>query len=347
MNFKIANREIGNDCPVFIIAEMSANHNQSFDEAVKIIASAKECGADALKLQTYTPDTLTIDSDNECFKIRGTLWEGETLYNLYGKAYTPWDWQPKLKKVADDLGIILFSTPFDKTAVDFLDEMNVPVYKIASFEIVDIPLIEYTASKGKPIIMSTGMATFDEIKEAVEAVKRGGAEDLALLKCTSAYPAKAEEMNLETIPNLSRDFNVIAGLSDHTPGITVPVASVALGASIVEKHFTLSRVEGGPDAAFSLEPDEFKAMAEAVRTTEKALGTVTYNITPDEVKSRVFRRSLFAVKDIRQGETITEENIRSIRPAFGLPPKYLKDVLGKKARKNIKCGTPMSWDLLQ
>ena len=225
--------------------------------------------------------------------------------------------------------------------------LPISVYKIASFEIVDIPLIEYTASKGKPIIMSTGMATFDEIKEAVEAVKRGGAEDLALLKCTSAYPAKAEEMNLKTIPNLSGDFNVIAGLSDHTPGITVPVASVALGASIIEKHFTLSRVEGGPDAAFSLEPDEFKAMAEAVRTTEKALGTVTYNITPDEVKSRVFRRSLFAVKDIREGEIITEENIRSIRPAFGLPPKYLKDVLGKKARKNIKCGTPMSWDLLQ
>lgn len=344
---EIAGRKIGEGQTTFIIAEMSANHKQKFEVAVEILKAAKDCGADAVKLQTYTPDTLTINSDNEYFKIKDTLWKGETLYNLYKKAYTPWDWQPKLKEIADELGIILFSTPFDRTAVDFLEKMEVPAYKVASFELVDIPLIEYIASKGKPIIMSTGMATFEEISEAVEAAKGARAKDIALLKCTSAYPAKVEEMNLKTIPHLSQKFNVVSGLSDHTQGIAVPVASVALGASIIEKHFTLSRSKGGPDAAFSLEPKEFKTMVEAVKTTEKALGTVHYGFTEEEVKSRVFRRSLFVVKDIKAGNKLTEKNVKSIRPGYGLSPKYLKDILGKKVKKDIKRGTPLNWNLLE
>lgn len=345
--FKIGGRSLGGNHPVFLIAELSANHNQSFDLAVNTIKAIRDAGADAVKLQTYTPDTLTIDSDNEYFQIKGTLWQGETLYSLYSKAYTPWDWQPKLKEIAEDLGLIFFSTPFDRTAVDFLEGMKVPAYKVASFELVDIPLIEYIASKGKPVIMSTGMASFEEISEAVNAAKRGGAKDIALLKCTSAYPAKAEEMNLRTIPHLAGAFDTVTGLSDHTLDIAVPVASVALGASIIEKHFTLSRKTGGPDSAFSLEPDEFREMVEAVRTVEKALGTVNYAVTKEEEKSRVFRRSLFVVTDIKAGEVLTEENVRSIRPGYGLPPKFLKDVLGKKAKTNIGKGTPLSLELLE
>lgn len=346
-NFRINNKEIGEGQPTFIIAEMSANHNQKFEVAIEILKAAKESGADAVKLQTYTPDTLTIDADNEYFRIKGTLWEGETLYSLYGKAYTPWDWQPELKKIAERLGLICFSSPFDQSAVDFLENMDVPAYKVASFELVDIPLIEYIASKGKPIIMSTGMATIKEISEAVETARKKGVMDIALLKCTSAYPAKPEDMNLVTIPHLTETFDVIAGLSDHTLGISVPVASVALGASIIEKHFTLSRANGGPDAAFSLEPEEFKAMVEAVRTVEKALGNVNYNITAEETESKVFRRSLFVVNDIKAGETFTEDNTRSIRPGYGLPPKYLKDILGKKAKRDIKRGTPLNRELLK
>lgn len=347
MEFKIKDRSIGVEHPVLIVAELSGNHNQDFNIAVKIIKAIKEVGADAVKLQTYTPDTITIDCDNEYFQIKqGTLWDGKTLYELYKEAYTPWEWQPKLKEIAEDLGLICFSTPFDKTAVDFLEGMKVPAYKVASFELVDIPLIEYIASKGKPVIMSTGMATFEEISEAVEAARRAGAKDIALLKCTSAYPAKAEEMNLRTIPHLAEAFDTVTGLSDHTLGISVPVASVALGASIIEKHFTLSRKTGGPDSAFSLEPDEFRGMVDAVRTVEKALGTVNYAVTKGEGKSRVFRRSLFAVRDIKAGETFTEDNIRSIRPGYGLPPKYLKDILGKKAKKDIKTGTPLHRELI-
>jgi len=326
---------------------MSANHNQEFDQAVRILYAAKEAGADAVKLQTYTPDTLTIQSDKEYFRISGgTLWDGYTLYDLYGEAYTPWEWQPKLKEIADEIGIDLFSTAFDPTAVDFLEEIGVPVHKVASFEIVDIPLIEKMARTGKPLIISTGMATLGEIEEAVHAARRAGATQVALLKCTSAYPAPPEEMNLQTIPHLAEAFSVPVGLSDHTLGITVPVAAVALGASIVEKHFTLSRDLPGPDSAFSLEPSEFKAMVEAIRTVEKALGAVHYGVSEREAKSRVFRRSLFVVKDMKAGEIFTEENVRSIRPGYGLPPKYLPDILGRRAVRDIEEGTPLRWKLI-
>jgi len=341
---EISGRKIGRGQPVFIVAEMSANHHQDFDEAVRIIRAAKECGADAVKIQTYTADTLTIDSDREYFRIKGTLWEGETIYSLYKKAYTPWEWQPKLKKVADDAGIIFFSTPFDRSSVDFLEKLDMPAYKIASFELVDIPLIEYAASKGKPVIMSTGMATLKEIEDAVKAAK--SAPGIALLKCTSAYPAPPEESNLQTIPDLASKFGVVPGLSDHTRGIAVPVAAVALGACIIEKHFTLSRKTPSPDSAFSLEPEEFREMVSEVRVAEKSLGRVFYGTTPEEGKSRVFRRSLFAVRDIKAGETLTEENIRSIRPGHGLPPKFLKEIMGKKAKADIKKGTPLTWDTI-
>lgn len=344
---EINGRGIGSGNPTYIIAELSANHRQRFDEAVKLVEAAKEAGADAIKLQTYTPDTLTIQSDRPEFRIGGgTLWDGKTLYDLYHEAYMPWEWQPKLKKVANDLGIELFSTPYDKTAVDFLEEMDVPAYKVASFEIVDIPLIEYIASKGKPMIMSTGMATLSEIDEAVQAARKAGASQMALLKCTSAYPAPPEEMNLHAIPHLAKLFKVPVGLSDHTLGISVPVAAVALGACVIEKHFTLSRSTPSPDSAFSLEPQEFKQMAEAVRTAEKALGEARYEAGEQEAKSRVFRRSLFVVKDVKAGEVFTEENVRSIRPGYGLRPCYLKDVLGRQAAQEIQRGTPLSWELI-
>jgi len=339
---------IGPDTSAYIIAEMSANHNQDFDAAVRILHAAKESGADAVKLQTYTPDTLTIDCHNEYFRIgKGTIWEGKNLYALYGEAYTPWEWQPKLKAMADDLGLDLFSTPFDKTAVDFLEEMGVPAYKIASFEIVDLPLVRYIAQKGKPIIMSTGMATLAEIEEAVTAIRETGNEQIALLKCTSAYPALPEDMNLRTIPHLAEAFGVVTGLSDHTLGIAVPVAAAALGARIVEKHFTLSRAEPGPDSAFSLEPHEFKVMVEAIRVAEKAVGRVFYGVTEREQASRVFRRSLFVVQDVQVGELFTEDNIRSIRPGYGLHTRYLPDVLGRRAALDIQPGTPLSWDVIQ
>jgi pseudaminic acid synthase len=346
-NIHIGRREIGPNQPVYIIAELSANHRQQYDEAVKLIRAAKEAGADAVKLQTYTADTMTINSDRPEFKISGgTLWDGRTLFDLYGEAYTPWDWQPKLKIVADELGIDLFSTPFDKTAVDFLEKMNVPAYKIASMEIVDIPLIECIATKGKPIIMSTGTATLKEIKEAVKAVKKAGGTQLALLKCTSAYPAPPEEMNLRTIPHLAATFKVPVGLSDHSLSVSIPVAAVALGASLVEKHFTLSRSLPGPDSAFSLEPHEFKAMVAAIRTAEKALGKISYETKGEETKSIVYRRSLYAVKDVKAGDLFTEGNIRSIRPGNGLHPRYLKKVLGRKAGRNIQRGTPLSRDMI-
>lgn len=347
MPIKIGTKLIGKDYPAFIVAELSANHRQQFGEAVKLVEAAKEAGADAVKLQTYTPDTLTIQCDTPEFRIGGgTPWDGNTLYDLYSEAYMPWEWQPKLKGVANELGIALFSSAFDKTAVDFLEEMDVPAYKIASFEMVDIPLIEYIAGKGKPLIMSTGMATLAEIDEAVQAARKAGASQIALLKCTSAYPAPPEEMNLNTIPHLAKAFGVPVGLSDHTLGIAVPVAAVALGACIVEKHFTLSRSIPSPDSAFSLEPQEFKAMVEAIRTAEKALGEVRYEISGQEARSRVFRRSLFVVKDMKEGEIFTEENVRSIRPGYGLHPRHLKDVLGRRAARDTKRGTPLSWDLI-
>ena len=343
---EIENRHIGLGKPTYIIAEMSGNHNQDFEHAVKIIEAAKESGADAVKLQTYTPDTITINCDSDYFRIKGTIWEGKNLYELYGEAYTPWEWQPKLKIIANDLGMDLFSTPFDHTAVDFLEKMDVPVYKVASFELVDIPLLRKIAQTGKPIIMSTGMATLAEIDEAVSAIRKAGGNQLALLKCTSAYPAPPEEMNLRTIPHLANAFGVAAGLSDHTLGIAVPVAAVALGACIVEKHLALSRSLPGPDSAFSLTPDEFKAMVEAIREAEKALGAISYEISEKEKSSRVFRRSLFVVRDMEPEDVFSHENIRSIRPGFGLHTRHIENVVGRKATRKICMGTPLGWELV-
>ena len=345
---KISDKKISSNESAFIIAELSANHLQNFDLAVDTIKAIKESGADAVKLQTYTPDTITIDSDNEYFQIKqDSLWGGMILYQLYQEAYTPWEWQPKLKKIAEELGLVFFSSPFDRTSVDFLEEMNVPAYKVASFEITDIPLIEYIASKGKPMIISTGIATLADIEEAVNACKKMGNEQIALLKCTSAYPAPLEEVNLRTIPNLADTFNTVVGLSDHTLGISAPIAAVALGAKIIEKHFIMYRNLGGPDAAFSMEPDEFRLMVDAVRDVEKALGTVNYDLTEKTIKSREFSRSLFIVGDIKAGESLTEENVRSIRPGFGLHPRYYEQIIGKKARTEIKRGTPLDWDLIE
>lgn len=341
---KINNREIAFGEPCYIIAEMSANHGQSFDQAIRIVRAAKESGADAVKLQTYTPDTMTIDCHTEHLSIgKGTIWEGRNLYELYSEAYTPWEWQPKLKIAAEEIGLDCFSTPFDFTAVDFLETMNVPAHKIASFELTDIPLIRRVAQTGKPTIMSTGMATLAEIDGAVRAFRDAGGTQLALLKCNSGYPAPAEEMNLRTIPHLAKAFGMPVGLSDHTLGIAAAVAAVALGACIIEKHFTLSRSEPGPDSAFSLEPSEFKAMVEAVRETEKALGSVRYEPTEKEMASRIFRRSLFVVKDMKAGEVFTEENVRSIRPGYGLPPKYLPEILRRRAARDLAKGTPLTW----
>jgi len=344
---RIGNRTIGPGTPVYVIAEISANHQQDYDQAVRIVQAARQAGADAVKLQTYTPDTITIESDRPEFQIgEGTLWKGKELYALYREAYTPWDWQPRLKQVADELGLDCFSSPFDATAVDFLERMKVPAYKVASFELVDIPLIQRIARTGKPLIMSTGMATIEEIEEALLAAREAGATQIALLKCTSAYPAPPEEMNLRTIPELARRFGVPVGLSDHTMGTAVPVAAVALGACIIEKHLTLSRANKGPDSAFSLEPHEFKAMVEAVRTTEKALGGVHFGVSEREAASRVFRRSLFVVADVKCGDRFTPENVRSIRPAHGLHTRHLPDVLGKRAARDLERGTPLSWDVI-
>ena len=338
--------KIGPGQPVYVVAELSANHNQDYEQAVKLVHAAKNAGANAIKLQTYTADTLTINCENECFKIKDTIWAGQNLHALYQQAHMPWEWQPKLKALADELGISLFSTPFDASAVDFLEQIKVPAHKIASFELVDLPLIEKIARTGKPIIMSTGMATQEEIGEAVQVVRQAGGTQLALLKCTSVYPAKPEEMNLRTISHMAEAFGVPVGLSDHSLGIAAPVVATTLGACIIEKHFTLSRKALGPDSAFSLEPHEFKAMVEAVRMAEKAMGTVNYGLSKDEEKSRVFRRSLFVVKDVRAGETFTPQNVRSIRPAFGLSPKYLREVLGRRSCTNIMRGTPLNWDLM-
>jgi len=343
MNMIIGNREISEQSPVFVIAELSANHNQDFDLAVKTIEAAKDAGADAIKLQTYTADTITLDCGNEYFQIKqGTIWDGTTLYKLYQQAYTPWEWQPKLKEIAEKIGLICFSSPFDKTAVDFLEKMNVPAYKIASFEITDTPLIEYVASKGKPVIISTGIATEAEIDDAVSACRMQENNNIILLKCTSEYPAPFEEINLNAIPYIKQKYGVIAGLSDHTTGISIPSAAVALGAKVIEKHLILDRSMGGPDSSFSLMPGEFKEMVKTVREVEKALGTGKLELTEKIKKSRQFSRSLFAVKDIKAGEIFTEENIRSIRPGFGLPPKMIKELLGKASPKDFAKGEPLT-----
>jgi pseudaminic acid synthase len=340
----IGNRLVGPGHPCFIVAEISANHNQSFNKAKRLIKLAKEAGADAVKLQTYTADTLTLNCDNKYFRIKEGPWKGQTLYELYKKAYTPWEWQPKLKKYADKLGIILFSTPFDKTAVDFLEQMNIPAYKIASFELVDTPLIQYAASKGKPIILSTGMASLNEIKEAVNAAKKEGNNKIILLKCTSNYPANPEEMNLSTIHEYARRFVVPAGLSDHSLYNEIAVAAVCQGACMIEKHFIEKRSEGGPDAHFSMEPEEMKAMIAAIRRVEAAFGRPGFRRTPAETKNLVFRRSLFAEKDIHKGDLFSNDNVRSIRPGFGLSPSKSRRVLGKKAARNISFGQPIILD---
>ena len=343
----IGNRTIGAGEPVYVIAEMSANHNNSFDHAVEIVKAAKEAGADAIKLQTYSADAHTIDSERSEFRISGgTAWDGRTLYELYDDAHMPWDWQPKLQQVAEECGLDLFSAPVNAESLEFLEAMDVPVHKVASFELVDLPLIRKVAETGKPAIMSTGMASLAEIDDAVRAFRSAGGEHLALLKCTSAYPSPPEDVNLRTLPHLAQAFGVEVGLSDHTLGIAVPVAAVALGACIVEKHFTMSRDEPGPDSAFSLEPHEFKQMVEAIRTSEKAIGKVNYDTTKKEQASRAFRRSLFVVRDIKAGEEFTDQNVRSIRPGHGLSPKYWDQVIGARASRDLERGTPLDWKLV-
>jgi pseudaminic acid synthase len=336
-------KRLSSNNPAYIIAEMSANHNQSYEKAVQIVKAAKAAGADAIKLQTYTPDTITLNCNNDHFRIKKTIWEGKNLYKLYEEAYTPWEWQPKLKNIANNLGMDFFSTPFDDSAVDFLETMDVPAYKIASFELIDTGLLEKVAATGKPVIMSTGMATLGEIDEAVTTLKKNGCKEIALLKCTSAYPASPDEANLRTIPHLLATFNVPTGLSDHTMGSSVPIAAVTLGASIIEKHFCLDRRDSGPDSAFSMEPHEFKQMVHDIRTIEKALGTISYDLTENQKISRTFRRSLFAVQDICKGELLTAKNIRSIRPGNGLEPKHLKTIIGMKSKQKIQKGTPLNW----
>lgn len=326
----------------FIIAEMSANHNQKKEIALETIKAAKDVGADAVKIQTYTADTITIDCDNEFFQIKqGTLWDGQTLYDLYKKAYTPWEWHQELFEYAKKVGIPLFSTPFDKTAVDFLENLQNPIYKIASFEITDVPLIEYIAAKKKPIIISTGIATLGEIEDAVLACKKMGNNDITLLKCTSSYPAPLNEANLLTIQDMAKKFNCKVGLSDHSMGNVAVCTAVALGAQVIEKHFIIDRSIGGPDSAFSMEKDEFSEMVKRIRQTEECLGTVTYELSDMTKNNRKFARSLFAVKDIQKGDVFTEENVRSIRPGDGISPKYLPELLGKKAKTDIKRGTPI------
>ena len=344
---KIGNHIIDSESKTFVIAEMSANHNMDFDRAIEIMKAAKDAGADAIKIQTYTADTITLDCDDPCFQItQGTLWDGTTLHKLYEKAYTPWDWQPKLQKIAGDLGLEFFSSPFDLSAVDFLEEMNVPAYKIASFEINDIPMIRKIARLHKPMIFATGIAHLADIELAVQTCKEEGNEQVILLKCTSAYPAPYEDVNLRTIPSLASTFDCIAGLSDHTMGSAVAGAAVALGAKVIEKHLTLRRADGGADSAFSMEPEEFKEMVQNIRKIELALGTVTYELTPKAAREREHSRSLFVAKDMKKGDVFTPENLRSVRPANGLHTKYYEDILGKRITKDAKLGTPMSWDLV-
>ncbi len=345
---QIADRKIGEEQPCFIIAELSANHNGDLDVAIETIRAAKRTGADAIKLQTYTADTLTLDCDKDYFKIDGgTLWDGKTLHELYAEAYTPWEWHQKLFEVAKEEGLICFSSPFDKTAVDFLEELDVPAYKIASFEIQDIPLISYAASKGKPIIMSTGIAEEQDIALAVETCKKAGNEDIILLKCTSSYPAPLELANLNTIPDLKNRFGVEVGFSDHTYGHIAPVVATTLGAKVIEKHFILNKEIGGPDADFSLDEQEFTEMVKAVRDTEKLLGKVSYKISEKVKKNRKFARSLFVTEDVKEGDVITTENIRSIRPGYGLHPKHYFNILGKKFTKNITKGEPLNKNMIK
>jgi pseudaminic acid synthase len=343
----IAGRTVGPGYPTFVIAEMSGNHGHDYARAEAIVRAAAASGADAVKLQTYTADTITLDCDNEYFTIKDGPWAGRNLYDLYEEAHTPWEWQPKLKKLGDSLGVEVFSTPFDPTSVDFLEhEVGVNVYKIASFEVVDIPLLERVAETGKPVIMSTGMASLAEIDLAVQTLRDGGTQQLALLKCVSSYPANPDQMNLATIPHLAEAFNCVAGLSDHTLSPAVSVAAVTLGARIVEKHVTLSRADGGPDAAFSLEPGELELTVEMIRDAESAVGQVTYGAGLGEEGNAVFRKSIFAVCDIAPGERFTSENIRVIRPGNGIPPENLLEVLDRRAARHIRRGEPLTWRMV-
>lgn len=346
MNLKIGNREIGKNQPAYIIAEMSANHAGDIENAKLIIREAKKAGADCVKIQTYTPDTITIDCDNEYFQISKGTWNGENLYRLYQKAYTPWEWQKELMEEARRAGIDFFSTPFDKTSVDFLEEIGVEFYKIASFELVDLPLIKYVASKGKPMIMSTGMSTLADIEAAVKAVRSQGNEQLALLRCASAYPAITDEMNLRTMQNMGEIFDVPVGLSDHSLGSVGAVTAVALGANIIEKHFCLDRAIENPDSVFSMNPEEFAQMVKDIRQAEKAIGKISYGPTEQESSNVVFRRSIFCVKDIKAGEALTEENIRIIRPGYGMEPKYYEEIMGQVALMDIKRGTPIKLSMI-
>lgn len=342
----IAGRRIAADTPPYVIAELSANHNGSLETALRIVAAAKHAGADAVKLQTYRPDTITLDCDNEEFRIHGGLWDGRTLYELYQEAHMPWEWHAPLFEYARKLGITIFSSPFDNTAVDLLEDLNAPAYKIASFEAVDLALIKYVAGTGKPMIISTGMADADEIQEAIEAARDGGCKELAILHCVSGYPAPAEDYNLRTIPDMIRRFGLVTGLSDHTLDNTTAIASVVLGASIIEKHFTLDRSGGGPDDSFSLEPEELAALCRGARTAWSALGQIDYGRKSSEQGNVKFRRSLYVVQNIKAGDSLTAESVRSIRPGFGLPPKHYDSLMGRRVTRDVLRGTPLSWDLL-
>lgn len=345
-SIKIGNRVISPDSPTYIVAEMSANHNLDFDRAKRIIFEAREAGADAVKIQTYRPDTITIDCDNEEFMTTG-IWKGQTLFQLYSKAYTPWEWHPELKRYADEIGIDLFSSPFDLTAVDLLEEMDVPAYKIASFEINDIPLIKAVAETGKPILISTGVAYLADIELAVDTCRRAGNDNVILLKCVSEYPAPYEMMNINQIRMLRKTFDCIAGLSDHSMGSEVPVASVAIGGKVIEKHFTLSRDDGGEDSTFSMEPAEFKEMVNQIRNVERAMGKEEFSITEKQIEERKGSRSLYVVSDIKKGECITKENVKSIRPGRGMHTKYWEEIVGKTVNKDLEKGTPMDWKYIQ
>ena len=345
---RIGNFEIDKESSVFIIAELSANHNGSLQTAIDTISAAKRAGADAIKLQTYTADTITINSNSEDFKLKqGTIWDGKTFYDLYQEAYTPWEWHEQLFSAAADEGLVCFSSPFDPTAVDLLEKLNAPAYKIASFEITDIPLIKLVASKGKPIIISTGIATIDDIELAVNTCRDVGNHEIALLKCTSSYPAPVEEANMMMVKDLSDRFGVISGLSDHTIGNTVPVVATCFGAKIIEKHFIIDRSIGGPDASFSMNEQEFREMVKAVREAEKAIGSVDYTLTEKQSSGREFSRSLYVVEDVKADQILTNENVRSIRPGFGMHPKFLATVIGKKFRSNVTKGERLTIDMIK